>query len=174
MIDYEKILQKNLQRRAKFKEKKQTQIHVESIRKKLAVGLRTWYLSKDAKVIKITKSRVYIEIETGEQGWVSIAKYPSLRIPIRHSKYVPKELLEIQSWWDEQVDRYVSQKKQKSWGSVVGGAGITFEYQSQYYRLTPNSKHQGEFTWSHCKDDVLAKLSDLDCQNIHYDPGWLD
>ncbi|WP_336786923.1 hypothetical protein [Paenibacillus sp. MMO-177] len=83
----------------------------------------------------------------------------------------PAEIADIQRFWSDKIKDYVSKKGDV--GSCVVGAGFTFEYQGERYKLPPLGA-QGSVVWEDSADEIMRLLIGVGATNIKYNWGVLD
>lgn len=81
---------------------------------------------------------------------------------------VPDKLREIQALWAEWAEEYGDV------GSCVIGAGFTFDYEGQRYKMPPTGPWQGSCSWEAGKDQIEERLKEVGATNIRYHWGNMD
>lgn len=59
-------------------------------------------------------------------------------------------------------------------GCCVIGAGISFEYKGQPYKMAPCSPWQGEGSWTPHVEEIKKMLEDIGATDIHWNCGMMD
>jgi len=80
----------------------------------------------------------------------------------------PKELLEIAQEWHNKSDEI------GDIGCCVIGAKMLFNYNGNEYEMSPQSKWQGEGSWTAHVEWVKDELKKLGATKIHYEYGIMD
>ncbi len=80
----------------------------------------------------------------------------------------PMELDDIMTWW------WSASKKTGDIGSCVLGAGFTFEYKGDEWKMAACSPWQGSMSWEAHRGEVELMLSNIGCKNIRYHWGMMD
>lgn len=115
-----------------------------------------------------------VYVETNSDDWVEYTDYSDkvepdpIDIFNANEEDIPMELrLIAKVWWD-------LSSREKDEGSCVIGAGFTFDYKEQRYKLHSQSRWQGSITWEKHTDIIQKQLEFIGATNITYDWGRMD
>ena len=115
----------------------------------------------------------------------NLSAYPNdFDMEVEYTKYErPKEIIRLHRWNrganpDElqsiMDEWWVLSKLAGEDGSLVLGAGFSFEWNNNKYFMNACSPHQGSLSWEKPKDKIEQMLKEIGATNIYYDWGRMD